>query len=133
MTFLDTNVILRYLTWDDAKKANRCAHLFQRVAAGKETLTTSTLVIADVIWTLEKAYKLSRSKIAEIVAKILNTPNIELQEKEILLATLRLYELKKIDFIDAYHAISMQAKDISSLHSYDTDFDSIPSLKRLEP
>ncbi len=133
MTLLDTNIILRFLTWDDPQKARRCEHLFQKVADGKETLFTTTLVIAEVIWTLEKAYKLPKAKVVPLVQKILNTPNIELDEKDILLAAIGLYELKKIDFIDAYNAITAEANNIHSIYSYDTDFDLLPPLKRLEP
>ena len=133
MTFLDTNIILRYLTWDDPQKAGRCEMLFKRAAAGKEILYTTTLVIAEVIWVLEKAYKLAKSEIVTHVQKILNTPNINIDEQDILLAAIGLYELKNIDFIDAYNAISMETKNINSLYSYDTHFDEIPPLKRLEP
>lgn len=133
MTFLDTNIILRYLTWDEPKKAKKCEALFKKAIEGKEVLYTTTLVIAEVIWTLEKAYKLPKSEIVTHVQRILNTPNINLEEKDILLATIGLYELKKIDFIDAYNAISMETKGIGSLYSYDTHFDLIPPLKRLEP
>ena len=133
MTFLDTNIILRYLTWDDAKKAKKCEALFKRTTEDKETFYTTTLVIAEVIWTLEKAYNLAKSEIVAHVQKILNTPNIELDEKDILLAAVGLYELKKIDFIDAYNTISMETKNIDSLYSYDTHFDLVPPLKRLEP
>ena len=41
MRFLDTNVILRYLTRDDEAKAEACYQLFQRVGRGK---TSSSLV-----------------------------------------------------------------------------------------
>lgn len=133
MTFLDTNIILRYLAWDEPKKARKCETLFKRATESKEVLYTTTLVIAEVIWTLEKAYKLPKSEIVTHIQRILNTPNIELDEKDILLAAVGLYELKEIDFIDAYNAISMETKDIDSLYSYDTYFDLIPHLKRLEP
>ncbi|MBI5555239.1 MAG: type II toxin-antitoxin system VapC family toxin, partial [Elusimicrobia bacterium] len=91
------------------------------------------LVMAEVVWTLEKAYKLSRSEIVSYVQQILNTPNIELKEKDVLLGAIGLYGLKKIDFIDAYNAIFMEAEKINSIYSYDTHFDLIPPLKRLEP
>lgn len=133
MTFLDTNIILRYLTWDEPKKAKRCEEIFKKAVAGREILYTTTLVIAEVIWALEKAYKLPKSEIVIHLQKILNTPNIQLDEKDILLASIGLFELKEIDFIDAYNAISMESKDIDSVYSYDTHFDLIPPLKRLEP
>ena len=129
MIFLDTNIILRYLTWDDPKKAKRCEDLFIR----EETLYTTTLVITELIWVLESIYKFPRSKIVSHILKILNTPNIMLDEKDTLLAAVGLYSLKKIDFVDAYNAISMLEKNIDFIYSYDTDFDLISSLNRMEP
>ncbi len=41
MKFLDTNIILRYLTRDDEQKAQACFALFQRVKQGQVTLLTS--------------------------------------------------------------------------------------------
>jgi predicted nucleic acid-binding protein len=35
MKFLDANVILRYLTRDDPKKAENCYELFQKVKRGE--------------------------------------------------------------------------------------------------
>jgi len=133
MKFLDTNIILRYLTADDAQKAKRCEDVFKKAADGKETLYTTTLVIAEVVWVLEKIYKLSEGDIAKAIRQILNTPHIECDEKDILLRAVGLYELKKIDFIDVYNAVIMETQGIDTLYSYDTDFDSIPSLKRIEP
>ncbi len=133
MKFLDTNVILRYLTLDSAPKARKCESLFQRVSSGKEALFTSALVIAEVVWVLEKAYKLSKTEITGLIQKILNTPHIECDEKDILMAAAGLYHLKNIDFIDAYNAILMQSKNIEAIYSYDTHFDRIPPLKRIEP
>lgn len=133
MKFLDANVILRYLTSDSAPKAKKCESLFERASAGREMLFTSTLVIAEVVWVLEKAYKLSKAQIADAVQKILNTPHLECDEKDILMTAAGLYHLKNIDFIDAYNAVLMQAKKIEDIYSYDVHFDRIPPLKRMEP
>ena len=133
MKFLDTNIILRYLTEDDPQKAKHCEELFRRTSLGKEILFTSTLVITEVVWVLEKAYKLQRDQIVKCVQKILNTPNIECDEKDILLTAAGLYELKKIDFVDAYNAVMMETKFIEDIYSYDAHFDLVPPRKRLEP
>ncbi|MFH1856646.1 MAG: type II toxin-antitoxin system VapC family toxin [Candidatus Omnitrophota bacterium] len=133
MNFLDTNVILRYLTCDDPEKAKKCGKLFKKAVDNKETLCISTMVVAEIVWTLEKAYKLSRSEIADCVQKILNTPNFHVDEKDILLVAITLYELKKIDFIDAYHVVFMKNKGIEFIYSYDSHFDLVSDLKRIEP
>lgn len=133
MTFLDTNIILRYLTSDVPKKAKKCEDLFKRVINGKELLYSTTLVIAEVVWVLEKAYKLPKNELVMRVQRILNTPNIEFDERDTLLAAVGLYSLKEIDFIDAYNAISMENKEIKEAYSYDSHFDQIPPIKRKEP
>ena len=110
--FLDTNILLRYLTADDPVKAKNCDFLFSQTASGKEKLFTSTMVIAEIVWVLEKAYQLPKKEIAGLIQKILNTPNINCDEKDILFAASGLYEFKNIDFIDAYNAILMESKNI---------------------
>lgn len=133
MKFLDTNIILRYLTEDDKAKAARCEDLFKRTAQGKEPLYTSTLVITEVVWVLEKVYRLSRPDIVSYIQKILNTPHLECDEKDILLTAIGLYQLKNIDFIDAYNAIVMDTKKFDTIYSYDRHFELLTHLKRLEP
>lgn len=133
MKFLDANVILRYLTEDDIAKAKKCENLFKKTASGKEPLFTSALVITEVVWVLEKFYKLPREKTADLIRKILNTPHIECDEKDILMAAAGLYELKEIDFIDAYNAILMETRHIETIYSYDTHFDRLAPLRRIEP
>jgi predicted nucleic acid-binding protein len=50
MDFLDTNVILRYLTRDDPVKAERCFELFQRLKRKEVKLVTSESVLAEVVY-----------------------------------------------------------------------------------
>lgn len=38
-----------------------------------------------------------------------------------------------IDFIDAYNAAVMQARGLQTIYSYDTDFDRLSGIRRLEP
>lgn len=133
MKFLDANVILRYLTQDDAAKARRCEDLFHRTTSGKEPLYVTSLIIAEVVWVLEKAYKLPKASVADLIQKILNTPHIECDERDILMAAAGLYQLKNIDFIDVYNAIVMESKNITAIYSYDTHFDILPPLRRIEP
>jgi predicted nucleic-acid-binding protein len=133
MIFLDTNIILRYLTWDDPAKAKRCDILFKNAAKGQESLYTTNLVINEIIWVLEKAYHVSKNETINYILHILNTPNLYLEDKEILISAVGLYELENIDFIDAYNVIFMECKNIKSIYSYDKDYDRFEEIKRIEP
>ncbi|NJM77278.1 MAG: type II toxin-antitoxin system VapC family toxin [Acaryochloridaceae cyanobacterium RU_4_10] len=74
--FIDTNLFLRYLTNDIPKKADRVEELLQRAALGEILLVTTSLVIAEIVWTLTSFYGLSRDQIRDRVLAILNTPRL---------------------------------------------------------
>ncbi len=132
--FVDTNVFLRFLTNDDPVKAKRADALFRDAVRGKITLTTSLLVIAEIIWTLESFYKLEKQDIASKVEKILNTPNLKCAEASLILTALDLYIHHNIDFIDAYHAVHMKDRGLTRILTYDRKhFARVPWLEAVEP
>ena len=117
--FVDTNVFLRFLTNDDPVKAKRAEALFREAIRGKVKLATSSLVIAEIVWTLESFYKLEKADIATKVEKILNTPNLECPDSSLLLMVLDLYAHANIDFIDAYNAFHMKTHGLTRIVTYD--------------
>ena len=131
--FVDTNIFLRYLTADDKTKYTKCKQLFERAVSGKETLVTTDIVIAELIWTLLSYYKVSKIEVIEKISIILNTPNLQVKNQKILMEAVLLYSNKAIDFIDAYNAVSMKHDKLEKLYSYDKDFEGIEFVKRLEP
>jgi predicted nucleic-acid-binding protein len=133
MKLLDTNVIIRFLTRDDKKKAEKCRELFEAAVKGKIKLFITDLTIAEVVWVLEKIYKLTKREIRLNIETILNTLNLTFQNKNIILESIVLYDIYDIDFIDVYHKIYMQKADIKSIYSYDKDFDMFEDIQRLEP
>lgn len=132
-TFVDTNIFLRYLTADDPVKYERCRELFKRAVAGKVSLVTSSIVIAELVWTLLSYYKVSKADVVEKVSLIVGSEHILIPEKDILAEALVLYSRKNIDFIDAYNAVFMRNQGLQSLFSYDRDFDGLEGVAREEP
>jgi predicted nucleic-acid-binding protein len=133
MRFVDTNILLRFLTNDDAVKANRVLLLLKRVEEGKEKIITSPLVIFELIFTLDKFYKVSRDDIAETVSAIIGLEGFAVEFKTVFISALKLFADKNISFADAFNASAMKSKNIAEIYSYDTDFDKIDKIKRIEP
>lgn len=130
--FVDTNIFLRFLLKDDRKKAERCKKLFEKAKKGKIQLFTSDLVIAEVVWTLESFYKLSKKEVSENVKRLLTLKNLGIPCASLLIEALVIYEEKNIDFIDAYNYILMLNGGLERIASYDTDFDKLYGIKRQE-
>jgi len=133
MRFVDTNVFLRFLLNDDPEKADACEMLFRRAIEGEESLFTTEMVMAEIVWVLESYYELSKSDIRDKLEKILNTQNLDCPNREIIINALAAYEEKNIDYIDAYNASILKMKGIDEVYSYDRHYDRIKWIKRIEP
>jgi predicted nucleic acid-binding protein len=131
--FVDTNIFLRYLTKDDPSKYDRCRELFKNAIEGKIALTTSGLVIAELIWTLLSYYKIPKVEVIEKVSIIVGTDELYIPDKEMIAEGLVLYGRKNIDYIDAYNAVLMRHHGLNAIYSYDEDFDTVEGMKREEP
>jgi predicted nucleic acid-binding protein len=131
--FVDTNVFLRYLTKDDLSKYERCRQMFKSALEGEITLSTSEMVIAELIWTLLSYYKVPKAEVIEKVSVILGTENLLIPDKDVLADALVLYARKNVDFIDAYNAVFMRYQGLSEIYSYDGDFETIEDIERREP
>lgn len=117
--FADTNLFLRYLTNDIPAQADAVEALLNRAATGEILLTTTSLVIAEIVWTLESFYQLSKKDISGKVLAILNTHGLKVEDSDLLLQAAIWYTEKNVDFIDAYNAAWMLQEDISKVATFD--------------
>jgi uncharacterized protein len=131
--FIDTNILLRYLTKDDPVQYPRCRNLFKKAQNGEMLLVTSTLVIAELIWTLASHYRVSKEQIIEKASIIIGSAAVQIPDKEIIAEALVIYARKNVDYIDAYNAVLLRHLNLKEIYSYDQDFDRIDGIDRLEP
>ena len=117
--FADTNLFLRYLTNDIPAQADAVEELLRRASDGEIVLVINSLVIAEIVWTLESYYGLARGSIKDKVLAILNTPGIEAAEGDLLLQAIFWYEDKNVDFIDAFDAAWMLTQGLATIYTFD--------------
>ncbi len=135
MYFVDSNLFIRFFSQDDTEKAAKCKSLFEKALAGEVKLFTSELVIAEVVWVLQspKTYNQKPERIRELLLPLLTMKNLHFPNKEIYPEVFELFTSTDMDYIDAYNAVLMQRKGIYNIYSYDTHFDLINNINRLEP
>jgi len=117
--FADTNVFLRYLTNDVPAQADAVEELLRRASAGEIVLVVNSLVIAEIVWTLESYYGLSRSSIKDKIFAILNTPGLEAGEGDLLWQAIYWYAEKNIDFVDAFNAAWLLSYGLDTTYTFD--------------
>ncbi|MDE2998729.1 MAG: type II toxin-antitoxin system VapC family toxin [Gemmatimonadota bacterium] len=116
---VDTNVFLRYLTNDVPEQADAVERLLRRAGAGEIVLVTGILVIAEIVWTLESFYRLSRVDIQAKVRAIINTPGLEVHDRIVVSQAISDYVDKNVDFGDAYNATWMLTQGIRTVQTFD--------------
>ena len=117
--FADTNLFLRYLTNDVPEQADAVEQLLHRAAAGEVNLVTNSLVMAEIVWTLESFYQLARNDIQEKILAILNTLGLEVIDGDLVWQAITWYTGQNVDFIDAYNAAWLLAQGMTTAYTFD--------------
>lgn len=133
--FIDTDVIIRLLTEDDLVKQAAAATLFAQVEKGTLTVVAPDTVIADAVYVLSspRLYHLPRDKIRDLLTPLVRLSHFKLKNRRAVLRALGLYATTTLDFGDAFIVASMEQASSKNVYSYDTDFDRIAGIQRIEP
>ena len=97
MTAVDTNVLVRVLTGDDARKTQAARALFST-----EQIWISRTVLLETDWVLGRLYGFEQNRIGEAFTNLLGLPNVNVEEEEAVAAALALTR-HGIEFSDALH------------------------------
>jgi len=130
---VDTNIFLRYLTGEVPEQAAKARNLLGRAERGEESLVTTVLTVAEIVWVLESVYELDRSSIRAKVVAILGLPGLTVEDQEILLQAIVWYEEENVDFADCYSAAWMEHHGFEEVYTFDQDFDRFEGLTPLPP
>ena len=102
MHAVDTNVLVRLLTGDDADQTKRVAALFK-----KETIYIPKTVLLETEWVLRRLYRLNSMVIVSAFRKLSGLGNVEIEQPLVVTQALQWCE-DGMDFADALHLASSQ-------------------------
>jgi predicted nucleic acid-binding protein len=135
LSYLDTNIFLRFLTRDDPDKAKRAYTLFMEVQDGKRTVTTVDVVLAEVVYVLasKALYNLPRADIRAKLTPILNLKGVLLPGKRTWKRALEVYATTTLDLADAYLVAVVERHTNTDIMSFDNDFKKLAHVPHREP
>jgi len=135
IAFIDTDVIVRFVTGDDPVKMQATTKLFSAVAAGQQSLLYPVTTIADALYVLtsKRLYRLDRPTAAMALLELLDLPHFRVTDRLVIRRALKIYAQTRLDFGDVMLIAAMEDADIPTPYSYDHDFDRFPWLMRQEP
>ena len=108
MIAIDTNVLLRYLLWDDKRQAAKA----DRLINGSTPVLITDVVLAETLWTLKgKKYKLDKTAVIDVLHSLFAEPNVCFEDGQTVWRALNDYrqatpvkignKKKEADFSDA--------------------------------
>ncbi len=99
MIGLDTNVLVRYLTQDDAAQAARANAFVDQLTESHPGYIT-IVALAEIYWVLRRAYKYKKTTIAEGLRQLLESKEIVVEQADTVRRALRRVDTGG-DFADA--------------------------------
>lgn len=95
MKIVDANIILRYLLDDVEELSIKAAEILEK---GQSFIPNE--IIAEVVYVLEKVYKIDRCEIKNSLSDFLNSNSILTDNTDVLITALELYTIRRLDFVD---------------------------------
>ena len=133
---IDTNVLLRHLLADHSTHSSAATRLIREIEQGQQTAWTTSLTIAEVVFVLtsKRTYNLPRAFVRQALLPLIELPNLKLAHKRLYRRVFDLYITHPgLSYVDAYEAARVEQEQPPELYSFDTDFDAIPTVTRVEP
>ncbi|HLH23359.1 MAG TPA: PIN domain-containing protein [Chloroflexota bacterium] len=133
--YVDTNVLIRYITRDEPQQGQRAALLMDQFELGTATATTCEAVFVEAVQVLSSwaLYNLPRQDIAAYLTRFVRLKGVKLPSKRLYIRALSLYGSTNLDFPDALIVAHVERTRAPSVYSFDRDFDRIPGITRQEP
>ena len=92
MIAIDTNVLLRYLLWDNRIQAAKAETLI----GGSTPVLITDVVLAETVWTLKgRKYKLDKTTMTGVINSLFQEPNICFEDEQTVWRALNDYRAAK--------------------------------------
>lgn len=121
--FLDTSVVIRYLTGDSPELADRAAIIID----GEDNLWITDIVLAEVAYLLTSVHQLSRTMVVDILVDLVQKENISTyaQDKGLVLQALQMSRpLGRVSFADALIWAEARSAGSEVVYTFDQRFPS---------
>jgi predicted nucleic-acid-binding protein len=116
---VDTNVIVRYLTGEDAEQFARASALIQN-----EDVYVCMTVLLETEWVLRRGYRFSRERVVAALVAFAGLPRVTLEDPASTAKALS-WTRRGMDFADALHLA--KARGCDAFVSFDQRFAAVAS------
>jgi predicted nucleic-acid-binding protein len=81
MIGIDTNVLVRYLTQDDAPQAARATHFMEAELGPAQQGFISVVVLVELCWVLQSLYRVTTLELLDLIDDLLRSRHLQLEHR----------------------------------------------------
>lgn len=127
MIALDTNVLVRFLVQDDPEQAQLATRVIDQLTDDAPGFVSREVLI-ELVWVLERAYRLGRPEIATALDGLLSATEMEVEGSDEVAPALELYRNDGFGFADLMIAAAARRAGATELVTFDRKATRLPGV-----
>lgn len=122
--YLDANYVVSFLINRNDKQHKETKNIFNKATLKELSLILLTEIVIEVEYTLRNRYHISKSHIVSDLTNLISFDYIKVSDRNILIESLKLFELNNVDLVDCILYSKAKAND-ADVVSFDKDFNKL--------
>src|SRR5215213_3385463 len=132
MIATDTNLLIRHLTQDDAKQAEKTRELFDAAELRQESVFVGHIVLCEVTWVLRAVYGFDKPKISVALQALLDDGGFYIQDRPLVEEALMLHKGHTGQFSDHLLGVVAKQQGASTTYTFDKGMGKLPNFTLLK-
>jgi predicted nucleic-acid-binding protein len=128
---LDTNVLVRFLVQDDPLQAQLATNVIDQLTDDEQGFVSREVLI-ELVWVLERAYRLGRAEIAAVLDGLLSAIELIIEGSDEVAPALELYRNDGFGFADLMIAAAARRAGATHLVTFDRKAAKLPGVRLLD-
>lgn len=131
MRGIDTNVLVRYLMQDDGPQARLANRFFDDLVGTGDRCAVGAVVLCELVWVLRGAYGFDRKTVVATLERLLSVGQIEMIDRDVIVAALARYRRGPGDFADHVIGESNRQAGCTATVTFDRKLQREPTFQLL--
>lgn len=132
MIGIDTNVLVRYLTQDDAGQSKLATRFIEQVISPDNPGYITGITLCELVWVLSDCYAADQARIQAVIEGLLSSKQLNIESPELVWRALRDWTEFGADFSDALIGRLVLARGGASTVTFDRAASKLPGFQLLK-
>jgi len=119
MIGLDTNVLVRYITHDDADQAAIANCLIESACTKRRPGRVCQIVLYELVWVLSRAYGYEKAQVVPVIDQILMSAELDVESEPLAREALAAWREATADYSDYLILLANRAAGCELTYSFD--------------